>query len=176
MKKVNRKEIISMCKKMIIRNSTEQDIDAICEIAVKQWSAIYVGYAERLGQELYDLVTKSDPLGRKEAIIRELAGDREHCIVTEIDGKVVAFAHYLVEEVNGNLIGELGNNAVSADYKGRGIAGKQYDVIFERMKALGCVAVKVHTGLDDGHAAARRAYEKAGFEKNLPSVMYYKKL
>ena len=165
-----------MKENMIIRNSTEKDIDAICEIAVQQWSAIYIGYAERLGQELYDLVTKSDPLGRKRAIIAEIAQDYEHCIVTEIDGKVVAFAHYLIDDVNGNLVGELGNNAVNADYKGRGIAGKQYDVIFEKMKALGCVAVKVHTGLDDGHAPARRAYEKAGFEKNLPSVIYYKKL
>ena len=32
-----------MKENMIIRNSTEKDIDAICEIAVQQWSAIYVG-------------------------------------------------------------------------------------------------------------------------------------
>lgn len=31
----------------------------------------------------------------------------------------------------------------------------------------------VSTGLDDGHAPARRAYEKMGFSKNLPSVKYY---
>ena len=36
--------------------------------------------------------------------------------------------------------------------------------------------ITVTTGLDDGHAPARRAYEKAGFEKNLPSLTYYKKL
>jgi len=44
------------------------------------------------------------------------------------------------------------------------------------MKSKGCVGVKVTTGLDDKHAPARRAYEKIGFTKNLPSVTYYKEL
>ena len=165
-----------MEESMIIRNSTEKDVEAICDIAVKQWSVIYDGYAERLGEELYHLVNEGDPLKRKEAEIRKNANDFEHCVVTEIDGKVVGFAHFRTITINEQPVGILGHNAVNSDYKGRGIAGKQYDVIFEKMKELGCVAVMVHTGLDDAHAPARRAYEKAGFEKNLPSVLYYKKL
>jgi hypothetical protein len=35
---------------------------------------------------------------------------------------------------------------------------------------------KVHTGLDPSHAPARRAYEKAGFTTQLPTVDYYRKL
>ena len=41
---------------------------------------------------------------------------------------------------------------------------------------IGALAVRVTTGADDAHAPARRAYEKAGFEKSLSSVTYYKKL
>ena len=165
-----------MEENMIIRNSTEKDVDAVCAIAAEQWAVIYDGYKSRMGDELYDIFYGDDPLAKKKEAVRANANDFEHCIVTEIDGAVAGFAYFRTEEVGGRLVGVLSHNAVKSDYKGRGIAGRQYDVIFEKMKALGCVAVKVHTGLDDAHAPARRAYEKAGFEKNLPSVIYYKKL
>ena len=35
---------------------------------------------------------------------------------------------------------------------------------------------KVLTGLDEAHAPARRSYEKAGFDRGLQSVKYYKKI
>ena len=35
---------------------------------------------------------------------------------------------------------------------------------------------KVHTGLDDAHARARRAYERAGFDISHQEVNYYLKL
>jgi hypothetical protein len=36
--------------------------------------------------------------------------------------------------------------------------------------------VHVSTGLDDGHAPARAAYQKAGFVVGLPSITYYQAL
>ena len=46
----------------------------------------------------------------------------------------------------------------------------------EEMRQEGMIAVTVSTGLDEGHAPARRAYERAGFEKHLDSVTYCKML
>jgi len=51
-----------------------------------------------------------------------------------------------------------------------------YDFVMERMKEAGMKAVRVNTGADEAHAPARRAYEKAGFERSIPSVMYYREL
>jgi hypothetical protein len=34
----------------------------------------------------------------------------------------------------------------------------------------------VTTGLDEGHARARRAYERAGFDRSLHFLTYYKEL
>ncbi len=34
----------------------------------------------------------------------------------------------------------------------------------------------VMTGLDDAHAPARRAYEKAGFDKHIENIRYYREL
>jgi hypothetical protein len=43
------------------------------------------------------------------------------------------------------------------------------------MREGGMKVVEVGTGGDEGHAAARRTYEKAGFT-GLPLVRYYQKL
>ena len=58
----------------------------------------------------------------------------------------------------------------------RGVSGDRIVDIYARMKKEGCVSVIVHTGLDEMHAPARRAYEKSGFSLNLPSIMYYRPL
>ena len=92
----------------------------------------------------------------------------------KIDGVVAGFVTYLYDE---NLkVGTISNNAVSGEFRGMGIAPRMYDFIFELLRSRGALAVRVTTGLDDAHAPARRAYEKAGFSANLQSVTYYRKL
>ena len=44
------------------------------------------------------------------------------------------------------------------------------------MRAEGMKIITVNTGLDEGHAPARRAYERAGFTAPLESVTYSKLL
>ena len=158
-----------------IRVAKETEIDRIVEIAIGEWSKIYDGYRERLGDDLY-MLWFSKQTDKKREAIRSAASNLPYCLIYEIDGVVVGFVTYKIEEVDGNKLGILGNNAVDGRYRGRGIGGKLYDRVFEIMKNEGCVGVKVTTGLDDKHAPARRAYEKMGFEKNLPSVTYYKAL
>ena len=47
-----------------------------------------------------------------------------------------------------------------------------YQAVFERFKAEGMQAAMVTTGLDDAHAPARRAYERAGFKRKAEQVCY----
>ena len=135
-------------------------------------------YKRVIGEELYAAYygKVEDRVAIVIASLRERLNDGERFIVTEVDGVVAGFATYRTAADCGTLYGILGYNAVDNDYKGRGIAGKQYATLFDRMKGEGCVAAKVHTGLDEMHAPARRAYEKSGFELNLPTIMYYRKL
>jgi GNAT superfamily N-acetyltransferase len=74
------------------------------------------------------------------------------------------------------MVGTIGTNAVQSAFRGRGIGGQLYQKVFDCLKAEGISFVKVVTGLDEGHAPARRAYEKAGFKANLKSICYYKKI
>ncbi len=164
-----------MEEKIITRNSTPADAERIGEIFDQNWTAINLNYKSLIGDELYDIYY-GDLKTRMEGnvkMIKERSLQSETCFVTEVDGVVAGFATYRTAEKNGKLIGIVGFNGVDGAYKGRGIAGRHYALIFEKMREAGCVAAQVHTGLDNMHAPARRAYEKAGFQKNLPDINYF---
>lgn len=153
-----------------IRRATRQDADTVMKIACRCWEIIYAGYREILGDELFSSVYHQPLEVKMEAVGQEVMEDRT--FVAEIDGVVIGFASYRFD----GQIGVVGHNAVLPEHKGQGIAGKLYDKVFEMFYEHGCTIATVHTGLDDGHAAARRAYQKMGFEVGLPSIQYYKKL
>ena len=167
-----------MEEKIIVRYATPADEDRIVEIGRQQWTIINENYKACIGDDLFAAYfgTVENRVADKAAAITENARDLEHCVVTEVDGVVAGFAHFRTSENGGKLCGTLGHNAVDNNYKGRGIAGRQYAFIYDAMKKAGCVAVNVHTGLDEKHAPARRAYEKSGFSLNLPDINYYRTL
>lgn len=62
------------------------------------------------------------------------------------------------------------------EFSGEGIGTKLYEFANDTMKAAGMIVATVATGGDNSHAPARRAYEKAGFNVQIPSVWYYRTL
>jgi GNAT superfamily N-acetyltransferase len=68
--------------------------------------------------------------------------------------------------------GLLDLNAVDPAYQGRGVGVQMYRHAMDQLRQRGARVVGVSTGGDAGHAAARRAYEKAGFDRNVPSIYY----
>lgn len=152
-----------------IRPATAADVEALSEIVKVAWKPIFDGYRVQLGDAIYDVAYAEDPLEKK---AREVQCSVENglCFVAEYEGKVVGFATYFID----GKVGNLTSNAVIL--RGHGIAGLLHTRVFEEMKARGCEAVLVRTGLDDAHAPARRAYEKDGFQNAIPGITYYKKL
>ena len=94
--------------------------------------------------------------------------------VLEADGEIAGFIAIVLDEQTG--LGEIGLNAVRPDRQGAGLGGEMYAFALERMRKAGMRAATVGTGGDESHAAARRAYEKAGFSRAIPNVYYYKAL
>jgi GNAT superfamily N-acetyltransferase len=90
------------------------------------------------------------------------------------DGQVAGFIFYIVDE--GTKTGIVEENAVASQFRGLGIAQRLYDYVFAKMREEGMVYAMVSTGLDEAHAPARRAYEKAGFGKGIGNIRYYKEL
>ncbi|MGI6083679.1 MAG: GNAT family N-acetyltransferase [Limnochordia bacterium] len=94
--------------------------------------------------------------------------------VADLEDCVVGFVSLKLNPETG--VGETGLNAVHPDYSGRGIGTGMYRFAPERVKEAGMKAAAVATGGDPSHSAARRAYEKAGFDIFIPSVWMCKRL
>ena len=155
-----------------IRPATEADAEAVVAIAIAEWEAIYQGYRAQLGDEIFFMSFPDHKAQKTKGVLANLKSGTMY--VTECEGEVAGFIHYVYDAAS--RMGTISNNAVSGKFRGRGIGPRQYEFVFDKLREHGAVGVRVTTGLDDAHAPARRAYEKAGFSANTQSITYYKKL
>lgn len=73
-------------------------------------------------------------------------------------------------------VGEIGLNAVDPARAGEGIGTAMYEHAVAHMRQAGMKVATVGTGGDPSHAPARRAYRKAGFDIEVPSMWMYRKI
>lgn len=148
----------------------EKYMEEAMRIAVQAWTIIHEEIIRCIGDELHETVMGNWQAEKTEEIARKLRSGNGY--IALLNGKVAGFISYAVV----GEVGVVGGNAVDLSCRGHGIAGKMYQFVLDKMRKRGLKAAQVHTGLDNAHAPARRAYEKAGFQKNMPSVTYYKDL
>lgn len=145
----------------------EKHIEDCVRISLVAWSAIHEAYKKCIGEKTHDdLMTGWEEVLANSVRKIQAAGK---CYVAIVDGKVAGYAAY---RIDGDM-GVLSRNAVDPQYRGRGIAKLMYGLCMNKIREAGCTWATVHTGLDDGHAGARRAYSKVGFEKNLCYTRFY---
>ena len=161
-----------MNKEIKIVPCREEHLNAVEDIAVKAWTPIREVNRRDLGDELFEVFFANWEVAKRSSTRNAMMSGRSY--VALCDDKVVGFIRYAVNEALKS--GEIRGNAVDPDCRGMGIGPKMYEFVFQKMREEGMLYATVHTGLDDGHIPARRAYEKAGFEKNIPSIEYYRKL
>jgi ribosomal protein S18 acetylase RimI-like enzyme len=99
--------------------------------------------------------------------------EKTSVLVAELDGEVVGFLAYVLREKE--CTGEVWLLAVDPAYQNRGIGTELNVAALGEMKAAGMVLAEVETGGDEGHAPARRSYEKAGYTAS-PLVRYFRDL
>ncbi len=87
---------------------------------------------------------------------------------------VVAFVTFAIDAEKS--VGTIRNNAVGMDHQGRGIATAMYQYVLGLFRGAGLKYALVTSGLDPGHAPARKAYEKAVFNLRREDVTYYQRL
>jgi len=155
-----------------IRPYQEADLESVMQIVEIAWAPIYAGYREAMGDELYFAFYPDWKARKRSYMEKHLA--KGTTFVTLDGARIIAFCSYNHEP--GAVTGEVADNGVHSDYLGRGIGSAQNRWIMATLQELGVKYVRVHTGLDDAHAGARRAYEAAGFDHSVPSVIYYRKL
>jgi ribosomal protein S18 acetylase RimI-like enzyme len=128
-------------------------------------------YRSALGSDIVDIEFPEcdERIGRNVA---------DHCerfpqwlFVSEVDGEIAGFVTFLLKPEKG--LGILDDNAVDPKHQGKGIAVEMYKAVLKHMYDQGIEYARVMTGLDEAHAPARRAYEKAGFNVRHEDVTYY---
>ena len=95
-------------------------------------------------------------------------------LVTEREGRIVGFVSYSLDALR--RVGTIHYNAVAVEHRGEGIGTAQVEHVLSLMRESGMDYATVGTGLNEGHAAARRMYEKAGFEPVIEYRMYARRL
>jgi ribosomal protein S18 acetylase RimI-like enzyme len=161
---MERKEIH---REIHIRPATHDDLPAIAQITAAAFGPMSL---DRIAQDYF-----GEPLGGKsweeyksESVANEARQRIGDFIISEIDGVVVGYASFLLDETRGLVT--VGNNAVLPEYQGRGVGSALQKEIINRFRGNGYTRWKVTTLAHD--YPAQRVYEKMGFEEVARSVVY----
>jgi ribosomal protein S18 acetylase RimI-like enzyme len=155
-----------------IRPFVDSDLDEIVELSLLAWEPVFESFEKVLGASIFPILYPDWRKTQAEGVADACrATDKYHTLVAELDGRVVGFIAY---ELKGET-GEVVLLAVHPEFQKRGIATQLNQAALDAMKAAGMKMAVAETGGEEGHAAARRAYEKAGYT-GLPLVRYFKDL
>jgi ribosomal protein S18 acetylase RimI-like enzyme len=158
-----------------IRPARADDLSLLEDIRQAAFAPVFTSFRSLLGDDLYELVQAREDEAQKDLLVSLLAPESGWEIyVAEMAGTVVGFVSIQLNQET--QVGEIGLNAVHPKHAGKGIGTRMYDFAVSRMTEAGMQAATVATGGDASHAPARRAYEKAGFTVQIPSVWLCRRL
>lgn len=154
-----------------LRPATLDDMPRLQEIVRTVWAigsdfALEEKYGS-VGDERWDrwLVPK---------VMSRLYDELGSILVSEVAGEIAGFISYALDRARG--VGTIHYNAVDERFQGQGIGTMQVERVLAIFRETGMRIACVGTGLNEGHAPARRMYEKAGFEPVIDYRMYARRL
>lgn len=157
------------------RRAELSDRSNLESLRLESFKPIFSSFRKILGDEIYELAQKKEDEEQKEILAEMFSTDSKwQLFVAELNSEIVGFVSIQVNLET--AVGEIGLNAVKPSYSGKGIGTKMYDFANAEMKKAGMRVATVATGGDESHLPARRAYEKAGFNVQIPSVWYCRTL
>jgi len=150
----------------------------IDEITVICYTPIFESYLAMLGGPCYEVVRHNPELTweeRKNKQNHDLFAEHPDWLwVLEDEAGVFGYISFYLIPAQG--YGHIDNNGVRPERTGQGWGKFLYQQVLDYFKAQGLRYAHVDTGLDDAHIPARRAYEAVGFDRQIPSVEYWKDL
>lgn len=157
-----------------LRGARPADADACAALAVGAWRRIHDAYIAILGPDVHHRAFSGWEEAKARDVYQVVQAHPERALVVAAGDALIGFVTFHLDPLR--KIGSIGNNAIDPAWQGRGIGTAMYRAVLERFRAEGMELARVSTGLDEGHAPARAAYEKAGFRQGLPSITYYQEL
>ncbi len=144
-------------------------------IAVSAWQMGYTEYEEILGTELFKKIFPEWEKAKANAMEPYFKNDKsKRAFTVNIDDKIAGFITCELDQ--NRKIGTICNNAIDPEFQGKGLGSMMYDFILELFRKEGMTAAAVATMDEDAYLPARKAYEKAGFNKKLKRLTYYREL
>jgi ribosomal protein S18 acetylase RimI-like enzyme len=157
-----------------IRPYLEEDIEAIVELSLLAWEPVFTAWQQILGPTLYPLAIYPDwRKSQKQEVEKYCRNEKFNTWVALVEGKVVGFVVYELNDES--KTGEVHMLAVHPENQNQGIGTELNFFALQKLREGGMKLAVVGTGGDEGHAPARRSYEKAGYTA-LPIVRYYQEL
>lgn len=139
------------------------------------FAPVFASFRAILGEEIYDLAQRRDDEAQERLLASMMAPDSAwELYVAESGNDIVGFVAVRLDRET--QVGEIGLNAVDPARANAGIGTAMYEFAVARMKQAGMKVATVATGADPSHVPARRAYRKAEFDVEIPSVWMRRKL
>ena len=157
------------------RKACSEDLPRLQEIRERAFAAVFASFREILGSTIYGLAQAPEDEAQAGYLdsLFDPKSEWSVFLVSE-DGLTIGFVSVRLDHPKG--CGEIGLNAVDPDHAGRGIGTRMYEYTLDLMRKDGLKVATVATGGDPSHGPARRAYRKAGFDVEIPSVWMCREL
>ena len=147
----------------------KEDLDDLEEIRKKAFQPIFNSFRNILGNTIYECAQLPEDLAQKN-ILKALFDEDSIWKTWKVtyNEKTIGFISIRLDEEN--KVGEIGLNAIDPNFSNKGIGTQMYQFAVDIMKKAGMKVATVATGGDPSHLPARKAYQKAGFSVEIPSV------
>lgn len=156
-----------------IRLFEDGDAEAVVDLSLRAWEPVFASIERAMGPEIYGPLVPDWRASQRQSVKDACASQKTRVWVAEVDASTIGFV--AVELHAEDNFGEIYLLAVDPEYQGSGIGTALTEFALAWIKDAGMPVAMVETGLDPGHAPARRTYEKAGYVQ-LPIARYFKKL
>ncbi len=159
---------------LLLRPAVAGDLPRFEEIRAAAFAPVFASFRRILGDRVYELAQRHEDEAQGGMLASLLADDSADLYAVEVDEAVVGFCAVHLD--HDRKVGEIGLNAIDPRQGGGGLGTAMYEAAIARMKDAGMKVAHVATGGDPSHAPARRAYRKAGFDLEMPSVWFVRHL
>ncbi len=156
----------------VLRDFAPSDLEQIIELSLRAWAPVFASFREVLGNSVYFRVYPAWEDSQAEDV-RRVCTSSDFQILVAADEEVLGFAAFQIDLSTATGLIEM--IAVDPNVQRQGAGAALLAGAANQMRKSGCSLVHLMTGGDEGHAPARRLYERIGFTP-LPLVHYYQQL